>query len=161
VENHVLPDKFSSDDDERMAGKTDRMPRRLPWDRFGQESIIILCRNEAFFKGIRFLRISVPEERIGILPLFTFMISFSAKRQSCGREERALRGKSIGGKRIPYGDPLVVPQKEAGPWVIHRIAPTQIQPEDAVLALCPPGPRNGMRLMVFPRNALASWPGNA
>jgi hypothetical protein len=142
-------------------GKPLGMLRRLPWDRFGQESIIILCRNEAFFKGIRFLRISVPEERIETLPLFTFMIPFSAKRQSCGQEARALRGKSIGGKRIPYGDPLVLPQKEAGPWAIHRIAPTRIQPEDVVLALCPPGPRNGMRIMVFPRNALASWPGTA
>jgi len=96
------------------------------------------------------------------------MIPFSAQRQSCGQGARALRGKSIGGKRIPYGDPLVLPQKEAGLWAIHgsaelaevRIAPTRIQPGDVLLALCPPGPRNGMRLMIFPRNALASWPGN-
>ena len=72
-----------------------------------------------------------------------------------------MRGKSIGGKRIPYGDPLVLPPKEAGPWAIHRIAPTRIQSEGAVLALCPPGPRNGMRLMIFPRNVLASWSGTA
>ena len=49
----------------------------------------------------------------------------------------------------------------AGPWAIHRIAPTRIQPEDVVLALCPPGPRNETRLMIFSRNALASGPGNA
>ena len=72
-----------------------------------------------------------------------------------------MRGKSIGGERIPYRDPLVLPQKEAGPWAIHRIAPTRIQPGDGVLALCPPVPRNGKRLMIFPRNALASWPGNS
>jgi hypothetical protein len=92
VENHVLPDKFSSDDDERMAGKTARMPRRLPWDRFGQESIIILCRNEAFFKGIRFLRISVPEERTEIWLPFTFMIPFLPKGNLV-LEARALREK--------------------------------------------------------------------
>jgi hypothetical protein len=92
------------------------------------------------------------------------MIPFSARRQSCGQEVpplAGLRGKSIGWKGNPFGDRPVLPQKEAGPWAIHRIAPTRIQPEDAVPALCPPGPRNGMRLMVFPRNALASGPGNA
>ena len=55
----------------------------------------------------------------------------------------------------------MLPQKEAGWRAIHRIAPTRIQPEDVVLALCPPGPKNGMRLMIFARNALASGPGNA
>jgi len=95
-----------------------------------------------------------------LLP-FALVIPFSAKRQSCGQEAGALCGKSIGGKRIPHGDPLLLPQKKAGPWAIHRIAPTRIQPEDVVLALCPPGPRNGMRLMIFARNGLASGPGNA
>jgi len=88
-------------------------------------------------------------------------VPFSAKKRACGPEAGALRGKSIGGKRIPHGDPLLLPQKEAGPWAIHRIAPTRIQPEDVVLALCPPGPRNGMRLMIFARNALAFGTGNA
>jgi len=92
------------------------------------------------------------------LPTFTFAIPFSDGNQACGPEARALRGKSIGGKRISYGDPLLLPQKEAGPWAIHRIAPTRIQPEDVVLALCPPGPRNETRLMIFSRNALASGP---
>jgi len=92
---------------------------------------------------------------------FTFAILFPLKKQACGQEARALRGKNIGGKRIPYRDPLVLPQKEAGPLAIHRIAPTRIQPEDVILALCPPGPGNGTRLMVFPRKALASWPGKA
>jgi len=50
---------------------------------------------------------------------------------------------------------------EAGPWAIHRIAPTRIQPEDVVLALFPPGPRNGMCLMIFLPNSLASGPGKA
>jgi len=92
---------------------------------------------------------------------FTFVLFFSAKKQACGPEGRVLRAKSIGGKRIPYGDPLLLPQEEAGPWAIHRIAPTRIQTGDVVLALCPPGPRNDARLMVFARNALASGPGNA
>jgi len=77
-----------------------------------------------------------------------------------------LRGKSIGPVISDCGFRIFLvlffnPQFwEAGPWAIHRIAPTRIQPEDVVLALCPPGPRNGMCLMIFPRNALGSWPGN-
>jgi hypothetical protein len=39
---------------------------------------------------------------------------FSAEEQACGPEARALRGKSIGGKRIPAGDPILFPQREAG-----------------------------------------------
>jgi len=111
------------------------------------------------------------------------MIPFSAKRQSCGQEAGAFCGKSIGpgisdfGLRISdflvffFNPPVVgsyrhsaiyIPQFwEAGPWAIHRIAPTRVQPEEVVLALCPPGPRNGMGLMIFPQNAPASWPGNA
>ena len=54
----------------------------------------------------------------------------------------------------------MLPQSEAGPRAIHRIASTRIQDEDVVLALCPPGPRNGMRLMLFARNVLAFGPGN-
>jgi hypothetical protein len=96
--------------------------------------------------------------RADLLPPLLF---FSGKKQACGPEGRALRGKSIGGKRILAEDPNAFPQKEAGPWAIHRIAPAQIQPEDVVLALCPPGPRNGMRLMVFSRSVLSSGPGNA
>ena len=45
------------------------------------------------------------------LPPFTF---FSADEQACGPEARALRGKSIGGKRNPAGDPIGFPQNEAG-----------------------------------------------
>jgi hypothetical protein len=33
---------------------------------------------------------------LSILPTFTFAIAFSAKKQACGPEGRALRGKSIG-----------------------------------------------------------------
>jgi len=91
----------------------------------------------------------------------SLVLFFSAKKQACGPEARALRAKSIGGKRIRKGNPFVLPQGEAGPWAIHRIAPTRIQDEDVVLALCPPGPRNDARLMIFARNALASGPGNA
>jgi hypothetical protein len=42
-------------------------------------------------------------------------ILFPAEKQACGPEARALRGKSIGGKRNPIEDPTVVPQNEAGP----------------------------------------------
>ena len=52
------------------------------------------------------------------LPIFTFAIFFSAAKQACGPEVpplAGLRGKSIGGKRIPPGDPTVFPQNEAGP----------------------------------------------
>jgi hypothetical protein len=48
------------------------------------------------------------------LPTFTFAIAFSAKKQARGPEGRALRAKSIGGKKIPKGDPRVLPQGEAG-----------------------------------------------
>jgi len=59
------------------------------------------------------------EDEIGVnsilgLPLFAFAIAFSAKMQACGPEARALRAKSIGGKRIRSGDPPVLPQTEAG-----------------------------------------------
>jgi len=85
-----------------------------------------------------------------------------------------LRGKSIGPGISDFGFRIFwfsfsirIPQSafrnlEAGRWAIHRIAPTRIQPEDVVMAMCPPGPGNGM-LMVFPRNPAkggTSWPGN-
>jgi hypothetical protein len=46
---------------------------------------------------------------------FTFAILFSAKKQACGPEGRALRGKSIGGKGFPAGGPILFPQNGAGP----------------------------------------------
>jgi hypothetical protein len=49
------------------------------------------------------------------LPTFTFTILFLGKKQACGPEARALRGKNIGGKGNPLGDPPVLPQNEAGP----------------------------------------------
>jgi len=58
------------------------------------------------------------------LATFTFAIAFSAKKQACGPEARALRGKSIGGKRIPSGDPPVLPQGEASLSVAQPGAPT-------------------------------------
>jgi len=48
---------------------------------------------------------------------------------------------------------------QAGPWAIHRIAPTRIQPEDVVLALCPPVLWNQRCLMVFAHQVLAPGPG--
>jgi hypothetical protein len=49
------------------------------------------------------------------LPPFTFAVPFFAKKQACGPEGRALRGKSIGGKKNPFGGSFVLPQNEAGP----------------------------------------------
>jgi hypothetical protein len=38
------------------------------------------------------------------LVTFTFAIPFSAPKQACGPEARALHGKSIGGEKILPGD---------------------------------------------------------
>ena len=95
------------------------------------------------------------------LPPFIFAVPFSAKKQACGPEARAFRGKSIGGKRIPTGDHPVPPQYEAGLSAPGR-AP--LQRNHLFLGgrrACPPGPRNDARLMIFARNALAFGPGNA
>ena len=80
---------------------------------------------------------------------------------SCGPGARALRAESIDWASPFPGGSVRLPQKAAGPWAIRRIAPTQIQPEDMLLALCPPVPWNQRRLMVSARNALASGPGTA
>jgi len=58
------------------------------------------------------------------LPPFTFSIPISSKKQACGPEARALRGKSIGGKGNPLGDPPVLPQNEAGLSGAQLGAPT-------------------------------------
>jgi len=109
----------------------------------------------------------------------TLAILFPWQRQACGPEARALRAKSIGGKRIPLGDPSVPPQSEAGPSGAAKFGIRNgefgmgnSECFASVLAIqhsafhiphlnCPPGPGNEARLMVFARNALASGPGNA
>jgi hypothetical protein len=48
------------------------------------------------------------------LPPFTLVNPFSAHKQPCGSEARALRAKSIGGERNPAGALPVLPQNEAG-----------------------------------------------
>jgi len=53
---------------------------------------------------------------------------FFAKKQACGLEERALREKSIGVKRIPPGDPSVLPQNAAGGSGAPPGAPTSESP---------------------------------
>jgi hypothetical protein len=63
-----------------------------------------------------------------LLHAFTFAILFPAKKQACGPEARALRGKSIGGKRNPFGDPPLLPQNEAGPSGAPPGAPTSGYP---------------------------------
>jgi len=89
------------------------------------------------------------------------LIAFYAEKQACGPEARALRGKSIGGKRIRFGDRPVLPQKEAGlsgprPGPLQRNCPGL-----GKRTACPPDPENEMRLMIFARNALAFGPGNS
>jgi len=92
----------------------------------------------------------------------------SAKRLSCGREARVLRGKSIGGTRNPPGDPALLPQNVAGLSGVTQFGIRNSYfffsiPHSAIgipHLNCPPDPENEVRLMVFSRNALASWPGN-
>jgi hypothetical protein len=43
-----------------------------------------------------------------------FLNLSSAPNRACGPEARAWRGKSIGGERIPAGDPPWLPQNGAG-----------------------------------------------
>jgi hypothetical protein len=43
-----------------------------------------------------------------------WLLFLPAKKQAWGPEGRALRGKSIGGKRFPAGGRLMFPQNEAG-----------------------------------------------
>jgi len=64
------------------------------------------------------------------LPLATFTLKspFSAPNQACGPETRALRGKSIGGQRIPSGDPAWLPQDGAGRSGARPGAPTSENP---------------------------------
>jgi hypothetical protein len=110
---------------------------------------------------------------ICLSPWFTFAVLFSAKKQACGPEARALRGKSIGGKRNPSGDHpcfrkvrrayRALENSEFGMWNSEFFLLFPI-PHSAFYIPhfgCPPGPRNETRLMVFARNALAFGPGNA
>jgi len=64
----------------------------------------------------------------GLLPTFTFAILFSSQKQACGPEERALRAKSIGGKRNPLEGPPVFPQNAAGASGAPPGAPTSESP---------------------------------
>jgi hypothetical protein len=62
------------------------------------------------------------------LPPFTLVNPFSAHKQACGPEARALRAKSIGGKRNPAGDLPVLPQNEAGESGAQAGVPTSESP---------------------------------
>jgi len=77
----------------------------------------------------------------------------------CGPGARALRAESIDWVSPFPGRSVRLPRRAAGPWAIHRIAPTRIQPEGMILALCPPVPWNQRRLIVSARKALAPGPG--
>ncbi|MCX5917331.1 MAG: hypothetical protein NTX30_11725, partial [Deltaproteobacteria bacterium] len=69
--------------------------------------------------------------------------------ESIGRVSPFLRGSAR------------LPQKTAGHWATHRVAPAGNQPESVVLGLCPPVPWNQRCLMVSAGNALALGPGKA
>jgi len=85
-----------------------------------------------------------------LLALFTFF--FSAKKQACGPEGRAFRGKSIG----PSISDFELRISDFLGFFSIPIPQSTIRNPDG-----PPGPRNDPRLMVFPRNALPFGPGNA
>jgi hypothetical protein len=119
--------------------------------------------------------------RWGLFCPFHFLLFFSAKKQACGPEARALNGKSIGpgisdcGLRI--SDFLgflfqsafrnrhsaiwrrayrALPNSEFGMWNSEFLLLFSIPHFHR-----PPDPKNETCLMVFARNALAFGPGNA
>jgi len=57
-----------------------------------------------------------------------FLNLTSAPNRACGLEARAGRGKSIGGERIPAGDPPLLPQNGAGRSGARPGAPTSENP---------------------------------
>jgi hypothetical protein len=108
-------------------------------------------------------------------------MSFSAKKQACGPEARALRGKSIGpvisdcGFQISdFWGLLFQSAFRNRHSAICRRAYRALPNSEFFASFsiphsafyiphfgCPPPPRNDPRLMVFSCNALASGPGNA
>jgi hypothetical protein len=116
------------------------------------------------------------------LPTFTFALAFSAKKQACGPEARALRGKSIGsaisdcGFRISdfFGFLLQSAFRNRHSAIWGRAYRALPNSEFGILCFffsilhsafyiahlsCPPDPENEPCLMVFARNALAFGPG--
>jgi len=128
-------------------------------------------RSELRESNRSFRKYSVPEiihrcqESYTFLPPFTFAILFPVGKQACGPEARALRGKSIGGKSIPPGDPPCFRRaRRAHRAPSHALRVTPLRRNIPVFGkrkACPPGPENEARLMIFARNALVSGPGNA
>jgi len=70
------------------------------------------------------------------LSIFTFVSFFYAKKHACGPEGRVLLNSEFGIRNVEFGIfipffPFRIPQSAfrnlvAGPWAIHRIAPTRI-----------------------------------
>ena len=75
-----------------------------------------------------------------------------------GPGARALPAESIGRVSPFPRSSARHPQKAAGHWATYRVAPTENQPEDLVMALCPPVPWNQSCLMISAGNALAPGP---
>jgi hypothetical protein len=105
---------------------------------------------------------------------FTFVLFFSARKQACGLEARAFRGKSIGGKRNALGDPSVLPQNEAGRsgvpnsefgmWnseFLGSFLPFRIPHSTFRISIARPAQEMRGASCFFLRNDLASRPGKA
>ena len=95
------------------------------------------------------------------LATFTFITAFTARKQAFGPEVpplAGLRGKNIGGKRIPPGEPAGLPQNGAGRSGARPGAPT---PEPArswaKIGIARPLKKRSAPYG-FPRNALPSRP---
>ena len=93
------------------------------------------------------------------VPTFTYVTPFSAKKQACGPEARALRAKSMGREKILPRDPALLPQNGAGRSGARPGAPPSDYPRFREGTACPPGPRQEACLMLFVANPLASGPG--
>ena len=129
---------------------------------------VFLQKEETFF-GIGNLHVSgfiiAPERLQDQRKMRGHLLRFSAEKQACGPEARALRAKSIGGGKYPFGGLTRVPLDAAGASgtrsCVWRDAPTSKFPLLWEKVAYPPGPRREARLMIFARNALASGPGIA
>ena len=85
-----------------------------------------------------------------IMP-FTFFLP-SVKSELVARRQGALRGKSIGGRGNPLGDPPMLRKmrrayRAPGRAPLQRNNPVRAERRD-----CPPGPANETRLIIFVRN---------
>jgi hypothetical protein len=74
---------------------------------------------------IKIGKIILPVKTVPYGAPFTFVPFSSAENRAFVPEARPLGAKSIGGKRIPAGGPIVFPQNEAGGSGARPGAPTR------------------------------------